>query len=62
MSKLYLDPECTIELDSDIYVVEQVLENVTVEILKNKTTGEYSVGWKRQENTIDITEKENYNG
>ncbi len=41
-----------------IYVLDQKLKNVTVEILKNQLTGEYSIGWSRQENTEDITESE----
>lgn len=44
------------------YVLEQRLKNVTVEILKDQMTGEYSIGWYRQDNTEDITYdcEENY--
>lgn len=56
--KLYLDQYHEIELDPDVYVLEQTLKNVTIEILKNQKTGEYSIGWKHQWNTEDITEKE----
>ena len=42
-----------------IYELEQRLRNVTVEILRDPTTGERSVGWYTQSNTEDITEKEN---
>lgn len=48
------------ELDQDVWHLEQTLKNVTIEILRNKK-GEYSIGWKRQWNTEDITEKENNN-
>lgn len=58
--KLYLDPDHERELDPDVWHLEQTLKNVTIEILKNKK-GEYSIGWKRQWNTEDITEKENNN-
>ena len=58
--KLYLDPDHKVELDPDVWHLEQTLKNVTIEILKNKK-GEYLIGWKRQWNTEDITEKENNN-
>ena len=58
--KLYLDPDHKKELDQDVWYLEQMLKNVTIEILRNKK-GEYSIGWKRQWNTEDITEKENNN-
>lgn len=32
----------------------EVHENVTVQILKNSKTGEVSVGWYRQPNTVDV--------
>lgn len=38
------------------YELEKRLKNVTVEILRDIVTGEYSIGWYRQENTEDITE------
>lgn len=36
------------------FTLDRVLKNVTVEILKDELTGEYSVGWYRQENTEEI--------
>jgi hypothetical protein len=44
------------------YVLEQRLKNVTIEILKDQMTGEYSIGWYRQDDTEDITYdcEENY--
>lgn len=42
------------------YVLEQRLKNVTVEILLDRMTGEYSIGWYYQDNTEDITEGGTY--
>lgn len=44
------------ELDPCVYEVEQVLENVTIEILRCPDCGKYSIGWKRQPNTREIEE------
>lgn len=41
------------------FELERRLKNCTVEILRDIVTGEYSVGWYKQENTEDITEEGN---
>lgn len=41
------------------FTLDRVLKNVTVEILKDELTGEYSIGWYRQENTEEIDTENN---
>lgn len=42
------------------FVLEQRLKNVTVEILLDRMTGDYSIGWYYQPDTEDITESSTY--
>ena len=42
------------------FVLEQRLKNVTVEILLDRMTGDYSIGWYYQPDTEDITESGTY--
>lgn len=49
MAEYYLD-----DLEP-IWELDQRLKNVTVEILVNRITGEYSIAWEKQDNTEDIT-------
>lgn len=41
-------------IDEDLYEIIEIHRNVTVEVLRNKRTGECDVGWYRQEDTEDI--------
>lgn len=52
-------PDGIHEMDACKYVLDQKLRNVTVEILSCPICGNVSIGWYRQENTEDITEKGN---
>lgn len=49
MAEYYLDDV------EPVWELDQRLKNVTVEILKNRITGEYSIAWEKQDNTVDIT-------
>ena len=40
--------------------VDQILKNVTVEILRCPVCGKVSIGWIRQDNTEEISEEEFY--
>lgn len=43
------------EVDPCIYETEQILANVTIEILKCPKCGKRTLAWRRQEDTVDIT-------
>ena len=40
------------------HIFEQLLHNVTVEVLECKNCGEVSIGWYRQENTYEENQEE----
>jgi len=53
-----IKPDGIHELSPHKFVLEKRLRNVTVEILRCTECGEVSVGWRKQDNTEDITEGE----
>ncbi len=47
-------PDGIHELSQHQFVEEAVLRNATVQILRCKVCGETSIGWFRQDNTVEI--------
>lgn len=47
-------PDGIHELSKHQFEEEMILRNVTVQILKCKTCGEVSIGWLRQDNTVQV--------
>lgn len=41
--------KCGVSIETNIFDKEEIIENCTVQILKNSVTGEVSVGWWRNE-------------
>ena len=54
---IVIKPDGEHVLEPCMFVLEQRLKNVTVEILTCPKCGHVSIGWYRQEDTEDITEE-----
>lgn len=49
-----IKPDGVHELSPHMFILEQKLRNVTIEILRCPTCGEVSIGWYRQSNTEEV--------
>lgn len=58
--RIYLDSDFNIELDPDIWVVKQIIKNVTIEIEENTRTKEIKIGWYKQSNSEEIDDIEDF--
>ena len=56
ITRITIKPDGVNELDPCLYQEIEAYKNVTVHILRCVRCGHIEVEWKRQDNTIDITE------
>lgn len=56
LGNVIIKPDGVHELDPCVYEVVEEYQNVTVSVLRCKNCGHIEVEWRRQDDTIEITD------